>query len=196
MFTSKPTPDRPSKFNSTSVPDDLLPAAVIVFDDNNRDAVKQLIGNLSPQSIDAFVKSNSRGAFAIVGQPYGAYDAALPTDPVAQLWQKDPQDSGSLIVIRRVGNGKLRVQAREGSNVLVLHNGDAAKGKNPAALLCVTLPGRPSQFMKAGDANVFEGAVFLSDPQASAEFQHVKDHTLRQCHHCTAGGGVFTNLKP
>lgn len=192
MFNfKKPAPQRPFGRAAVAIPSDELPACVVMVTAENRAAIGQLLGgDMSPQAIDGFIKSNKQAAFQQMGQPYSAYDAELPSNPVAQLWQhKSLPDAADAVVIRRTGDTRFLVEAREGVNALVLHKGDPARGKGGAALLCFTAPGKPTQFVPRGDSSVFEGADFQAPAAREAEFGHVRDHVLRQCTHCTAQAG-------
>lgn len=190
----KPEPSRPSVSAAVAIPSDELLAGVILITDENRAAIGQLLGSdLSPQAIDGFIKSNAQAAFQQTGQPYGAYDGELPSNQVAQFWQhKALPNAADAVVIRRTGEGRFLVEAKEGANALILHKGDPARGKGTAALLCFTAPGKPTQFVPRGDQSVFEGADFQAPAAREAEFGHVRDHVLRQCAHCTAQAGRLT----
>lgn len=168
---------------AVAIPGDVLPAAVLRIDAIPREEIGELIQNLSAATMDQFISRQSATQFQPVGQAYAAYDNPSETNAVAQFWKHASfPDDRSAVVIRRTGDAQFSVEADEGANFIVLYKGDAQRGKGPAALLCFTDPGEPTQYIPAGDSTVFTGANFNN----AAGFFHIKDHVLRQCTSCTA----------
>ncbi len=182
-------PVRPAMASASAIPLGELPVGVLKVTDANLEAVGRILkSGLSSQSIDEFGRTHRSDAFEQIGKPYGAYDSGeVLENPVAQFWQHVSMPIASdAVVIRRndnVSKGIFRVEAREGSNILVLFKGHSM-GAAAAGLLCRTVPGRATAFVAQGDSSVFEGAVFKEPSACKSEFEHIRDHILRKCTAC------------